>query len=312
MPNLNTLSEDIHQTCLALRPVPGHSPLIDAIARLGGPDFAARASRGGWYRPGRILDAGGGVVADDALAWLESAWHEAGEDVDRLLERFRACGHVVTRDVGLTHYLVAPYGDGATEFVQLEVEELQEVRSHTLSQITDAVESAEQLVEPPASARPSAHGPSRYGFRRVADMSERIGRIAATAAKPPAVLRFIEEWNASSAGRQRHFSDHWVLSLAEHLDRYRQPQTSATPFAAHPLRWSGADDTRGLELARTLHEYDRTSGYGFSWYFQMVSGYKVPRGLAPRVHADLAEGMAYLPERDAAIVERWVAEPYSA
>ena len=313
MPSLDTLAEHATQICLQLKPVPGHGPLIDAIARHGGPDFAARASRGGWYRPGRILAADGTVVADDALAWLESLWAEVDEDGERMLDRLSDYDHVVTREVGVTHYLVSPYGEGATEFIQFEVEELREMRTHALNQFDEPVDAVDQLLDPPTDAEPATpNGSPRYSFRRVADMTAQVARITANAARAPALLRFLDEWNLSSAARQRHFSDHWVLCLTEHLDRYHQMQVSAKPFAAHPLRWTGADDARGLELAEALHEYDRSTGYGFSWYFQMVSGHTVPRSLAPRVHADLIDGMAYLPERDAKLVERWVAEPYSA
>lgn len=311
MPNLNTLAENARQTCQTVRPVPGHGPLLDAIAHLGGPDLTPRASRGGWYRPGRILDADNQVIAEDALAWLEQAWSDAEENIDLMMETISRTPCIITRVTGITHYFVAPYGDRPTEFIQLEVEELQEVKSHAFDELPAEIESIESMLESPAGITSTPLGKSHYAFRRVADIAEQTGRMGATSASPPPLLRFLDEWSASSAGRQRHFSDHWVLSLSEHLDRFRQPRVSASPFAAHPLRWTGAETLEKLELAQALHQYDQTTGYGFSWYFQMVSGYKVPRSLAPRVHADLISNMAYLPERDAAIIAQWVAEPYS-
>ncbi len=310
--NLNALTELTHCECLKLRPMPGHGRLIDALRHGGGPDFVVRASRGGWYRPGRILDSSGDVIADDALAWLEAAWQEADEDGDCLMERLSTCDYILTRESGITHYLVSPVGDGVADFLQLEIEELRETTSHPLNLPRTAIDSVEHLLDPTPDAPPTtALGAPRYSFRRAVNMAEQVAKVLAQNTGQAPVIRFLDEWSESSAGRQRHFCDHWVLSIGEHLDRYRQLRTSITPFAAHPLRWPGADDLRGLDLAQCLHDYDRITGYSFSWYFQMVSGHKVPRKLAPRVHADLADDLAYLPERDAALVAGWVATPYS-
>jgi len=305
------LSEIAFRLCSSLRPLPGHATLLDALRREGGPDFAPRVSRGGWYRPGRILDADGSCVADDALAWLDEAWAAADADGDRLIEQLSDRQLILTREQGITHYLVAVHGTRPCDYFQLEVEELQEVISHPLGMGLDGVDAVEDLLERPTGLpAPSPTGPSRYSFRRVTDIAAQIATICAQAGKPPPVIRFLDEWAASSAGQHRHFSDHWVLALSEHLDRYRQTRFAATPVAGHAMTWKGDDSAAGAELAHLLYDYDRNAGYGFAWYFQMVSGRKVPRGLPARVHADLQGDMAYLPERDAALVARWVAEPY--
>lgn len=313
------LSELAFHTCHSLRPVPGHGPLIDALRQAGGPDFSARVSRGGWYRPGRIIDAQGRIIAEDALGWLESALNEADDEGVGLAEQLRQQDWQVTHEQGITHYLVAPRGKSPADYLQLEIEELQEVISHPLKARIDEgepIDSVEHLLAPPhetdglrTAVRPLGH--PRYSFRRINDMAVQIRAIATQAGKPPAVLRFLDEWASSSAGQRRHFSDHWVLALSEHLDRYRQPRISATPFAAHPLPWRGEDDAQGTALAQHIYDYDRSAGYGFAWYFQMVSGRKVPRTLAGRVHADLQGDMAYLPERDARLVAGWMETPYS-
>lgn len=305
------LSEIAFRLCSVLRPLPGHATLLDALRREGGPDFAPRVSRGGWFRPGRILDAEGGCVADDALGWLDQAWAAVDLDGERLAEQLSDKRLMLTREQGITHYLVAVCGTGPADYLQLEVEEVQEVISHPLGAHFDAIDSVEDLFERPSGlAAPTPTGPSRYSFRRVTDVAAQVAAIAAQPGKPPQVIRFLDEWAASSAGQHRHFSDHWVLALSEHLDRYRQTRFAATPVAAHPVGWNGDDSAAGTDLAQLLYEYDRGAGYGFAWYFQMVSGRRVPRSLPARVHADLQGDMAYLPERDAALVARWMAEPY--
>ncbi|THF62877.1 hypothetical protein E6C76_16560 [Pseudothauera nasutitermitis] len=305
------LAELAFRLCTATRPMPGHAMLLDAFLREGGLAFTPRLSRGGWYRPGRILDGRGECIAEDALAWLEEAWAEAGEDGDTLLDRLHGRGYQLTREQGITHYLVSIRGDAPTAYLQLEIEELREVLSHPLDACSGA-ESVAALFDRPDGQSPLAPlGKPRYSFRRLTDIAEHLERIGAQAGKPAPVMRFLDEWARSSAGQQRHFCDKWVLALSEHLDRYRQVRHGAVPVAAHAPAWQGTEDARGTELAQQLHDFDRAAGYGFAWYFHMVSGRRVPRGLPARVHADLQEDLAYLPQRDIALVSGWVEAPYS-
>lgn len=308
-----SLSETLFKLCAETLPLPGHATLLDGLRKAGGPEFSPRVSRGGWFRPGRILDAEGNCVAEDALAWLEQAWLEADEDGDSFLERHAEAGYVLTLQQGVSHYLVAPWGKGAAEFLQLEIEELQEVSSHVLGAGGETPLTAEALLDrPPRAPAPTPLGEPRYLLRRLTDIAQFIGRIQEQAGKPAPILRFLADWQASSAGQQRRFCDHWVLALTEHLDRYHQTRYGATPVAAHAPVWTGIPANRGTVLARELHDFDRAAGYGFAWYFHMVGSRRVPRSIAPVIAADLADGMAYLPERDAALVLAWVREAYTA
>ena len=307
-----SLNETLFRLCTATLPLPGHATLLDGLRQAGGPEFAPRVSRGGWFRPGRIVDVNGHTVADDALAWLEQAWLDAGEDGEAFVDRHAGSGLVLTLQQGISHYLVAPWGPGASEFLQLEIEELQEVASHPLAAAGDAPLTVEALLDrPPHSPAPTPIGAPRYGLRRLTDIAQFVERIADQAGKPTPILRFLADWEASSAGPQRRFCDHWVLALSEHLDRYRQTRYGAAPVAAHAPAWGGVPGHRGTALARDLHDFDRAAGYGFAWYFHMVSGRRVPHALAPLVAGDLNDGMAYLPERDARIVFRWAHTPYT-
>ena len=305
------LRERVAQLCATVRPVPGHAGLLDALRRDGGPEFVPRVSRGGWFRPGRILDGAGGSIAEDALGWLEEAWRDAGEDGEAFAELYTDAGYVVTREQGITHYLVAPYGPGPADYLQLEIEELQEMRCRALVSGDAPPDSVEALLERPHDAPPLVPlGTPRYRLRRLTDAAAFVARIAAQPGRPAPVLRFLDEWRAGSPGRQRRLCDHWVLGLSEHLDRYRQTRCGAVPVAAHAPQWDNAE-ARGIALAQQLYDFDRAAGYAFAWYFHMVSGHRVPRDVAPRVYADLADGMAYLAERDAELVAAWMREPYS-
>ena len=86
---------------------------------------------------------------------------------------------------------------------------------------------------------------------------------------------------------------------------------SAMPVAAHAPRWEGTAGARGTVLAQQLHDFDREAGYGFAWYFHLVSAHRVPRSVAPEVFADLQDDLAYLPERDANLIHAWMHDPYA-
>jgi len=304
------LAELALRACVASRPAPGHAMLLDALWRSAAVDFALRVSRGGWYRPGRILDRDGDCVADDAIAWLEQAWADADDDAQTFVERHSDSGWAVTRLEGVTHYFVAPNGGGPAEFLQLEVEELRERISYRFVADTSPPESVEAMIAPAVCAG-EPEGVPHYSFRRLTDIARYLDRLGSQPGNPAPVLRFLAEWDASSSGRQRRFCDHWVLALSEHPDRYGQPRRAALPVAVHAPRWSGDAAARGTALAQQLHDFGREAGYRAAWYFHMVSGRRVPRDVAPRVAADLQDGMAYLPERDVALVTNWVREPYS-
>ncbi|MFN4062643.1 hypothetical protein GO613_14645 [Azoarcus communis] len=307
-----SLDDTLRALCATVTPLPGHALLLDALRRQGGPEFTPRLSRGGWFRPGRILDADGNTVADSALEWLEQAWADCGEDGASFTDEYAEAGLVITLEQGVSHYLVAPASRAPDDYLQLEIEELQEVISHAVGGRGPAIDSVEALLDRPADAPPPQPlAAPRYRFRRLTDMRGFISRLDLQAGSPPPVLRFLRDWASSSAGQQRNFCDHWVLALSEHLDRFRQPRAGAVPVAAHAPQWHGTPGLRGTPLAQQLHDYDRAAGYGFAWYFHMISAHRVPRNVAPDVFADLQDDMAYLPERDAALIHAWMREPYS-
>lgn len=301
------LHEAAARACASSRPAPGHAMLLDALWRAASIDFELRVSRGGWYRAGRILGPDGGCVTDDALGWLERAWAQADGDPQALAGHD---GHTVTRFEGVTHYFVAPLGTGSGDFLQLEVEELHERASFRFGADAPVPDSVDALIAPRgASSAALADGPPHYSFRRLTDIDAFVARLASQAGSAPPVVRFLAEWDASGRG-QRRFCDHWVLALSEHEDRYRQKRLAAAPVPVRAPCWAGGGDSRGIALAQQLHEFDRDAGFRAAWYFHMVCGHRVPREVAPRVFADLQAGMAYLPERDAALVAGWLRDPY--
>jgi hypothetical protein len=310
----DVISLEIAQAIEGVRPIPGHARLMDALDKRGLPLFALRLSRGGWHRPGRIIDAEGVCVSENAQAWLEAAFEERDDpEPEAFLEEIADQGLQVTRYVGQTHYFVHVQGNHPEAFWQLEIEELDEAHSHGLNPDEALADSLETLLEPAAGVQPGpAFGKPVYHLRRLTDIAAFIHALREQPGKPAPVLRFIDDWAKSSAGQQNRLCEHWVFALSEYLDRYRQRRLGALPVAAtRAPQWSFEEGLRGTELAQCLHEYDRNAGYGFAWYFHMLSGRKVPRNLPAAVFSDIQDDLAYLPERDARLVRDWMHQPYS-
>jgi len=150
-------------------------------------------------------------------------------------------------------------------------------------------------------------------MRRLTPVAETLARIRAQKPEPQPIHRFIEAWEASSAGAATQFSNHWVLGVREHLDRYRQAIVHATPIAAvngAPPRFDGAFGVQGLSLHSALSRYDKAAGYPMAWFFNMITTRSVPHALSAAVMDDTQAGFHYLPDRDAAVVKDWLYRPY--
>lgn len=301
--------------CVGVPASAGAAGLCKELARLA-PQLAFREvlSRGGWYRPGGIVGAAGARVADDLPQWVEDHLRAAGDDLQALADAHAGRGLRATRLDGRTHYLVATTGAGAADFVQIEIEELQETVGPELFAGGTAPDSVDELTDPPASSTPRAPlGAPFYALRRVTDMAGFLARMGAQKPEPQPVHRFLAAWQDSSAGLATQFSNHWVLAVREHLDRYRQTLLNAAPVAAVnglPPRFEGGFGARGLALHEALQRFDRQAGYPMAWFFHMLTTKAVPHAVAAAVVEDMQSGFGYLPERDVGVVKDWLFRPY--
>jgi hypothetical protein len=246
-------------------PRPHHASLLAVFTDLI-PDCPCRfaLTRGGWYRSGGVVRADGERVAERLEDWVEQEMAACGDDLAEFLDRHGEAELLVTRHTGRTHYFVAPYGAGAAEFLQIEVEELQETLDRRLWDATSPPEDAQELLDPlqPASVAPTPLGPSRYAFRRISDLRQVAARLPAPVGEVAPLVRFLKEWESSRAGA--HFSDHWVVGLREHHDRYNNVVLSAAPASRHarelkPFHWNTF--LSGVDAANQLHAFDRAAGY---------------------------------------------------
>lgn len=312
-----TTVQNLAREIEAIPPRPHHSTLLEIVNRsCSGCTFRYALNRGGWYRPGGILAADGARIADNLAAWAKTELQACGGDMGELLERHADSGLLVTRHTGRTHYFVAAYGKAPADFLQLEVEELQEVQDRLLIDADNPPEDLQELTEPVAPVLLEAQvvGAPRYRFRRLIDMRQTVARVTSTDNKNAGLPRLLAEWMHSSAAARGHFSDHWIVALREHQDRYRNPMLAVSLVSRHarelkPFQWNV--ELTGVELFQQLQAFDRAAGYTSAWYFHLVASTLTPPLIAYAAARDLKDGFSYLPDTEAALLEKWVDAPYS-
>lgn len=294
----------------------GPAALVKELAKAA-PDWHFRHvfERGGWYRLGGVVTPAGERVADNLEAWAEAALEERNGDFGHLYDDLADQELYATRIVGRTHYLVATVGEGPADFLQLEIEDLQEVRGHRLCGSEAVPASLEELIDPrQEGVQAQPIGLPHYAFRRLTHVGAFLQRMLAQRPEPAPVHRLLDDWQATSAGQASAFCNHWVLALREHLDRYQQPIFRAQPIATRagdPPVFGAASGTRGLQLQAALQAFDREAGYPLAWYFHMLTTKAVPHWVAQAVVEDSMAGFAYLPQRDGDVVRNWLHRPYA-
>jgi len=314
--DVEALDRPLAAACAQVPVAQGPAALARELARIV-PQLAFREvlARGGWYRLGGVVDADGRRVADDLGHWAE---HELGahdDDLAAVAATYAGRGLRATRLTGKTHYWVAHIGSGAADFIQIEIEEMQEVTCHALFPDDEVPTSVEELVDPRTADTGShvALGVPFYVLRRITDIAAFLAAMRAQKPDPQPIHRFVDAWTQSSASHASEFSNHWVLAVREHLDRFRQPIRSATPVAAvngAPPRFAGVFGVRGLALADALHRFDKQAGYPMAWFFHMLTTKSVPHAVATVAIEDVQSGFSYLPDRDVQVVRDWLHHPY--
>ena len=302
----------------AVVPRPHHTHLLAVVNKLL-PDYHFQfvSTQDDWYRLGGVIRADGTRMTKDLEAWAAEELAIYENDLGEFLERHAQDDLLVTRLLGKTHYFVAPYGTKSMEFLQLEVEELQEVLSHRLIDPNALPTDLSELIDPiaPQTLPLQIVSHPSYRLRCLIDFGWVSKHLTGPDEPLSPLQRFVHEWNNSQAGRHHVFCRHWIIDLHEYLDCYRQLVCIATPISLHlrQLRYFHWDlSARGAEMAKQIITFDRAAGYPFAWYFHLVAGQFPPSEVAFIVKQDLGRGYRYLGESDTAILETWIKEPYKA
>ena len=309
-----SLSPAIVEACAKTTVNTGAAGLAKALGSAL-PDWKFRHAlgRGGWYRLGGIVDGSGLRISDNLETWIENALDERDGDIGRLIDDYAGETLYATRLVGQTHYLVAAAGDASDDFLQLEIENLQEMRAHRL--FAGDPTTVEELVDPRGSGdAPQPVGLPFYAFRRIQHIGAFLKRMLAQKPEPAPIHRMLADWTDSSAGSASAYSNHWVIATREHLDRYHQPVFRAQPIATlagEPPEFGAEKGCEGLKLQEALNHFDRQTGYPMAWYFHMLTTKTVPHWVAQTVVEDALAGFAYLPQKDVDVVRGWLHRPYA-
>lgn len=310
-----SMTDAIVEACVVAPVASGPGALTRELARrLPAWRFRETLVRGGWYRLGALLDAAGNPLAPSLEDWASAELDARQGDLAAFVDDFAGQPLFASRLAGRTHYLVARTGPQADAFLQLEIEDLQALRSPLSFDPEQVPASLDQLLDPRDGATAGVPlGLPAYRFRRIVHVGDVLNRMRSQTLDAQPIHRFVADWEASSAGRATAFDNHWVIGLREHLDRYRQPVFRATPVPAingEPERFDVHAGTRGLALRDALAGFDRAQGYPFAWFFHMLTTRAMPHWVATAIAEDAAGGWAYIAEKDLAIVKAWLHKPY--
>ncbi len=270
-------------------------------------------SRGGWHRPGGVVDRDGMCVINNLRNWAEQ---ESDGDISLLLKKYADKDWFATRLLGTTHYFVASTGNDSADFIQLEVEELKEVLAYPLFDPDWHPESLEEFVEPVdfPEMEPEPVAAPRYLFRRVIPISRTLEELRVEGTGSRRMQRFMQDWNRSSTTMNSSFRNHWVIRFIPYTDRFGDRKFNLKPLTTYPdlvPDVAGAMIRHGAGLANLIRDIDRQAGYPMAWYFFMLTTPRIKHEIAWSVMEDHSSGFDYLPKRDLEVVQSWCDDPYS-
>ncbi|MGD2117337.1 MAG: hypothetical protein PVG66_03195 [Chromatiales bacterium] len=290
----------------------GIQALQQGLARLF-PDlqFEHVLTRGHWHRLGGVVDANYQRVSDNIVHWAEQ---ESGGDAEELVIRYMDHGYFATNLAGKTLYFTAANGDEATDFIQLEIEQLQEVLDRPLVERDWFPESLEEFLDPLDYPRlePEPVGKAYFRFRRMTPIKPLLTKPTDENQAMYNLRRFFHDWQNSSANDAGHFSQHWVLALQEFKGSDGELKLNAKPVStfADKLPSLPPEGLSGSELARAIHDYDRALGFHFAWFFMMLTRKAENFALFDAVLRDQVGAYDYLPAKDLKVLRDWESRPY--
>lgn len=290
-----------------------HQALIDALGKVqAGVTFQEALMRGGWHRPGGVINAQGERIAEELSTWADQT---SGGDVNVLLEKIASQNLFATRLKGKTLYFVASTGDKAADFIQLEVEQIQEFIERPLWHEDWLPEDLGDFIDPldPPEFTEQALGKPVYHFRRATYIPDLLAEMDKSDENFIKINRFLSEWDECSASETATFCDHWVLSLRREAGYREEVLIRAKPVSTYVEIIENmvlSEEDRGAKLANLIHGFDRKVGYPFAWYFFMLTNKYIDYNIAEAVFKDLMGAYAYLPARDLKILRRWHDKPY--
>ncbi len=307
-------TNELIQACTQAKPDKDQTDLLRRINEIDkNIQFQHVLSRTGWHRQGGAVTAEGQRVTSNLRTWAE---HESAGQISILLEKYIDQDLVATRLLGTTHYLIAPTGNSSTDFIQLEVEELQEVLARPLFDPDWYPESLEEFIDPVdfPELEPEPVADSQYLFRRAIPVAQTLEELWVEGMGSRRMRRFLHDWDKSTAAMRTPFWNQWVIRFIPYTDRYGDKKFNIKPLTTYKELVpdvSGALIQRGAGLANLIRDIDRQAGYPMAWYFFMLTTAGIKHEIAWSVMEDHSAGFDYLPRRDIEVIQSWCDDPYS-
>ncbi|MCB1755018.1 MAG: hypothetical protein KDJ38_05825 [Gammaproteobacteria bacterium] len=313
---LSISEEELSSLIETLSPVPDVAGIESALKqRMPALDWQWVKTRSHWHRLGGVVDQDHRRICDNIQDWAVAV---ADGDVDELITRYADLNYFATRLAGKTHYFTAPCSDDPMDFMQLEVEELQEVVDRPLVEPDVFPDSLEEFLDPVDYSHVESVpiGEARFFFRRVSSISDLIRQAGRESNRQPNpnLIRFFSDWRQSSAGEALHLCRYWVMSISQYPDKDSENTLLLRPKSVYDgavPAWPDSGSFNGAELAVYIHAYDRQVGYPFAWYFNLLGQKSANLHIIESVLKDQIGAYDYLPARDLKLLRRWEECPYA-
>jgi len=305
--------EALRSVCESCPVTSGHTELYAELNRVAQElEFSFAFERTGWHRDGGVVLRDGTRLTDNMRQWAEAEFGDIGPEME-LPDNWTEL--LATRIDGRSVYFVAPTGPRSWDFVQLELEVLQEVIDRELFSEDFIPGDIEEFLDPPGAQKlqPVPVGQARYRFHGIYHIAQLFEELDKNIATNRRFARFLTDWENSSAAKTARFCDNWLLRVFSYVDRFGEQKKEAAPFALGEIGAIelGNGVPSGLELDQAIGAIDRKAGYPMAWFFHMLTHQKHLHIIAEQVCRDHeVDNYAYLPEQDLAVVKDWYRDPY--
>jgi hypothetical protein len=316
-PSQQLNGQELAKLCKSIVPGQSDDALLAKIQALV-PDCPVHLARTGreWYRLGGIVDMHGNRVASNLVEWSERTFIGCGKNLQTLIEHTQEQQLIATRQIGNTLYFVIQTGRKAEDFIQVDIDKIREVSDRLLVSRQNPPEDLEEFIDPldPECVEPFGIGTPRYAYRRKTDVAVFMDELNKYHHNQHPVQRFMDDWDRSSAGQKAVMSDDWIVRPFRNTGRFGEQQINVELINTQSKSLPDLDDLngmKGLPLSNLLTRFDRQAGYPFAWFFYMLKNKFIPPQCGVAVYKDIKGDFSYLSERDIAVLQTWMAAPYS-